>query len=792
MEFHGRRFSGRFVILTIVVLVHGLRNAAGQLYEPNEADSTKTIDLSPLTEYRALHEAEWKRTMTTQTVHSACVRVPMPSANTTTTAKANDNAISASKRQLLYCDNVSLSFIDDFLSNAAAATATTNHDDGNRPDLSDKTNTGDNDSSPSDNRTFFSAIILSNVRWRSTTTHTSERRINQKNIHRDLVAATAAEYLTWIKSQLTGDAVTAWASAVRQLPGLIYLDFSDNQLANMPWQLLASTIPHLHTIVLRRNNIGTDALQPNVFQRFEQLQRLDLSENNIMSIVYDRRHDADSSVGIFENHQQLVELDLSRNQITDLPRTSFNRLPRLRCLNLAHNHLSIIPFQVFHALESMEHLDLSNNRLVSILDNFFIGNKALRMLNFRNNTIEKLSKNSLYGLEQLTHLDLSDNQLISIDRNAFDSLTSLRVLNVGRNNLTVLPTILFYQLHQLQYVNLSRNNFKIIPNGLFASQHRLEELIIDETGLQRVGNLVSRQPAIVNKQTLSNLRTIRIRNNRQLREIDAIAFRNWAAVEHLNLSGNALITLPHEIGELQALKTLDVSYNQLISVPKQISAAKQLHTFSLLGNNFACDCHMAWLSGWIDETQHRVKFNESLRDWSIYAAPLNQLKQLKCRHGYPGDFLRVLQQLHCVKPTVTYVSDSKTYLLRTDAQLECAFSGNPVPDIIWVTPLNKIIRYYSDPDAKPLLLLAATSNAGTPGNGSNVNLDLEHQAKNREKIENQMLKNNRLNFTIANEVNGVTLLENGSLRVHNISRKDSGLYTCYGYNIMGYATAEVR
>lgn len=749
------------------VLAHGLHNAAGQFYEPSDTGGSKSFDLSPLTEHRALHEAEWKRAMTKVAVQSTCVGIPTPSAST----QSNENA---SQAYLLYCENVTLSSIDGLLSNIA---------DDNRQDPSAKSI-----GRVSSNRTFYSAIILSDVRWRSTA-YDDKRKINEKNARADLVASTAAEYLTWIRSQLTGDGIMGWASAVRQLPALIYIDFSDNQLANMPWPLLATTMPNLHTIVLNRNDIGTDALQNNVFQRFEQLQRLDLSENNITSIVYDRRHDTDTSAGIFDNLQQLIELDLSRNKITDLPRTAFTLLPRLRCLNLAHNRLSIIPFQVFYALESMEHLDLANNRLVSILDNFFIGNAALRVLNLRNNTIEKLSKNSLFGLEHLTHLDLSENQLLSIDRNALDSLTRLRVLNVARNNLTVLPTILFYQLHQLQYVNLSRNNFKIIPNGMFASQHKLEELIIDETGLQRVGNLVSRQPNVVDKQTLSNLRVVRMRNNRQLREIDAIAFRNWGALEHLNLTGNALITLPHEIGELQALEVLDVSYNQLISVPKQIANTVQLHTFSLLGNNFACDCHMAWLSEWIDEIQRRAKLNDSL----LYSAPLNQLKQLKCRHGYPGDFQRVLQQLHCVKPTATLVSDSKMYLLRSDAQLECAFSGNPVPDIIWVTPLNKIIRYYADPDAKALQLLVSTSVAGAAGNGRNINMDLEHLAKNKQKIENQMLKSNRLNFSsVANELNGVTVLENGSLRVHNISRKDSGLYICYGYNIMGYATAEVR
>lgn len=119
------------------------------------------------------------------------------------------------------------------------------------------------------------------------------------------------------------------------------------------------------------------------------------------------------------------------------------------------------------------------------------------------------------------------------------------------------------------------------------------------------------------------------------------------------------------------------------------------------------------------------------------------------------------------------------------------FSGNPVPDIIWVTPLNKIIRYYADPDIKPLAL--TQSKDAVNGDGESVNVDFDHQAKNREKIEHQILKHKHFDqFTAPIGANEVTLLENGSLRVHNISRKDSGLYICYGYNVMGYNSAEIR
>lgn len=66
--------------------------------------------------------------------------------------------------------------------------------------------------------------------------------------------------------------------------------------------------------------------------------------------------------------------------------------------------------------------------------------------------------------------------------------------------------------------------------------------------------------------------------------------------------------------------------------------------------------------------------------------------------------------------------------------------------------------------------------------------DVEH----RKKLELHMLKHKHIHFSMPIELIDVTLLENGSLRIHNISRKNSGLYVCYGYNVMGYTSAEIR
>lgn len=595
----------------------------------------------------------------------------------------NDDAL----QYVLYCNNIGMDSIDGFVVQPIGVESLLN--DRQLSSQSDTTHES------------FRAIILSNVPLNSNYRQSSGISNSRSPVWNSI---NATEYLSWTKSHLTSQLFVDWihsiATDASSFDQLKNLDISNNELTNLTCHMF-DQLPILRALNLSRNLIINEHIQYKLFQHcFTQLQHLDLSNNKIMSIVYEKKlldadpespstvENADSnqsqttqptqSDGLFANIPNLHELYLGNNQINDLPRNAFVALPKLHVLNLANNQLSIIPFQVFQMLNTLQYLDLSSNQLVTFLDNFFIKNEALTVLNLRNNSIDRILKNSLYGLMHLIELDLSENHIISIDRNAFDSLTALQHLNLCHNNLTVIPTTLFQNLLQLKYLNLSRNNFKILPNGIFANQIGLEQLIIDETSINKLNNWVSRRPDEVKKDVLVHLRRISMRNNRQLQEIDAITFRSLPAVEYLDLSGNNLRTLPPEMGELTQLNYLDISRNGYISLTKQLNTLQNLQTINMLENSYECDCEMVWLTAWLNATQKSI--NNSTE--SELRPPFNQLNELKCHHGYPGDFLRVLQQLQCFKPTVLHVSESKTHLLRSDAIIECSFSGNPVPDII--------------------------------------------------------------------------------------------------------------
>lgn len=666
----------------------------------------------------------------------------------------------------------------------------------------------------------------------------------------------------------------------RRFVNLRALDLSDNRISRLSAaNHLTQSMGRLRILRLSGNEI--ERLEAGVFRHLDQLNELYLDRNQLRSLVGSATgvasslsQNTDESRGLlFANLQSLYVLDLSRNQLDDLSRNVFTGLGKLKTLNLSHNRLTIVPFQVFKPLQEIELMDLSGNELRSILENFFISNKRLKVLRLGDNKIDKITMSSFYGLTRLEELQLTGNNLTYIDRNAFDHLEQLRVLNLRNNQLKQFPTTLFYGLTNLRVLDLSENSYSQLPNGLLSHQlDCLQELYIENNRyLERLdNNLVSRHKETINggrrggavallgEKALRELKQVSIRGNPVLVDVEKIIFEVMPNVEFLDLSQNQLRQIPKVIGTLKALKTLNVEDNQLTFLPEEVKQLIELQKLDLLGNNYACDCRMFWLPQYLKRmrdlqfpakaqngtgqpqtlNQHREQQEEGngvIRD-SVeneydsedlqYLDRFMHFQGLECRNGYPGDMVRVLRQLHCEKPVLMASSESEMHLLRSDAILECSFKGNPQPNIIWVTPQNHILRYNPDPDVRPLLMLdnhkyeqkiefqsltanvvediieetnkhqnhagaTATSLAslgGNGGGGGGIGPGTgEHSNRTSFIVE--------LGPQIGQEWRqkaGVTVMENGYLKVHNVSRKDSGVYTCYAWNTLGNTSEEIR
>lgn len=452
------------------------------------------------------------------------------------------------------------------------------------------------------------------------------------------------------------------------------LDFSENELRCIQWAQ-PQAVRRLKVLQLSGNHLVNCSLAE--LQYMNHLLELHLNANQLQTLPAHFLHQL----------SELRLLNLSDNALQELPRNIFEGALQLERLHLAKNRLSVLPFQLFQTARELRLLDLSENRLLSFPENFFTLNKQLRHLKLQNNRLQSISKHSFYNLRELRHLDLSQNELNSINRKAFESLENLLVLNISGNRLTQLSSITFQPLNVLRQLDLSRNQFKQLPDGLFQRQRKLVMLRIDETPLEQLPNWISRSEDYVDSQILQRLRYLSIQQNTRLTQLPETLFANVRNVRELLLADNSLLKLPTQIGSLSRLRRLSVRGNRLSSLPESLKDLTQLDYLNILGNEYICDCSLYWLSGWLSNSTIPLRRLPSTVGDALTAYDHidNQIDELKCQYGYPGDMLRVLSNLNCSVPIVMQSSEPKMYRLHATAKLECMVYGSPTPDIIWVS-----------------------------------------------------------------------------------------------------------
>ena len=174
-------------------------------------------------------------------------------------------------------------------------------------------------------------------------------------------------------------------------------------------------------------------------------------------------------------------LNFEGNKLAFRPRL-FERFKDLRKLFLAENNLNHLGNGSFIGLSELRELDLSFNNLDHLGHHSFTGLSNLRALDLSENSIREISHKSFKGLSNLTFLDLSYNEVTYIDSHAFSDLTNLMVLNLS--NPWAVQSVHFSDqsfegLSSLKYLSLENIdvfNITSFPTDLFQPLISLEEL----------------------------------------------------------------------------------------------------------------------------------------------------------------------------------------------------------------------------------------------------------------------------------------------------------------------------
>ncbi|XP_017260800.1 toll-like receptor 13, partial [Kryptolebias marmoratus] len=131
---------------------------------------------------------------------------------------------------------------------------------------------------------------------------------------------------------------------------------------------------------------------------------------------------------------QLLELDVSWCSILDLPKGSIQSMSKLRSLNVSHNQLTKVPYDV-RSLTFLEILKMENNRISELTCEDFINMTHLTVLLLNNNKIKNVDRCVFKNLVDLRQLDLSNNMLPRFGDMFMISLQQLEVLDMIHNSI---------------------------------------------------------------------------------------------------------------------------------------------------------------------------------------------------------------------------------------------------------------------------------------------------------------------------------------------------------------------
>ncbi|KAG2260638.1 hypothetical protein Bca52824_079932 [Brassica carinata] len=189
-----------------------------------------------------------------------------------------------------------------------------------------------------------------------------------------------------------------------------------------------------------------------------------LSLNGLIPANYELENQS-LNLSFFHSFPRLESLDFSINEFSDLfdpinGHKSFQRLEKLRTLDLYRNRLNNSVFTFLSEAKSLRTLNISYNLLDGVFPPIGLENLVeLEVLNLAGNTINNV--NSIQGVvlpSSLHVLNLAYNQLSSTAEGYLEicALMNLRELNLRSNALTNLPYCLG-NLSRLRTLDLSEN-----------------------------------------------------------------------------------------------------------------------------------------------------------------------------------------------------------------------------------------------------------------------------------------------------------------------------------------------
>ncbi|XP_060021675.1 leucine-rich repeats and immunoglobulin-like domains protein 3 isoform X4 [Lagenorhynchus albirostris] len=439
------------------------------------------------------------------------------------------------------------------------------------------------------------------------------------------------------------------ASSTSHLHSLREVKLNNNELETIP--NLGPVSANITLLSLAGNKIVE--ILPEHLRRFQSLETLDLSGNNI------------SELKTALPPLQLKYLYINSNRVTSMEPGYFDSLANtLLVLKLNRNRISALPAKMFR-LSQLQHLELNRNKIKNVDGLTFQGLGALKSLKMQRNGVTKLMDGAFWGLSNMEILQLDHNNLTEITKGWLYGLLMLQELHLSQNAITRISPDAWEFCQKLSELDLTFNHLSRLDDSSFLGLSLLNTLHIGNNKVSYIADCAFRG--------LSSLKTLDLKNNEISWTIEDMngAFSGLDKLRRLILQGNRIRSITKKaFTGLDALEHLDLSDNAIMSLQgNAFSQMKKLQQLHLNTSSLLCDCQLKWLPQWVAENNFQSFVNAScahpqlLKGRSIFAVS-------------PDGFV-------CVLPSFTKTPMDLTIRAGAMARLECAALGHPTPQIAW-------------------------------------------------------------------------------------------------------------
>ncbi|KAJ4512266.1 hypothetical protein HRR78_008568 [Exophiala dermatitidis] len=416
-----------------------------------------------------------------------------------------------------------------------------------------------------------------------------------------------------------------------QFGGLETIDLHRNKLQQLPIGI--RRLERLQTLNLNSNRFTNDVI--DIVSQIPGLRELRLGENVLNGALNLR-------AGRFEH---LQVLDLHSNRIERIDEEGLARLKNLKVLDISHNKLTTLPWDILSTLPLTE-LNGSKNQLSGTLFGGQTSLHALRRLDVSYNRLDGVSDVEL-DLPELRSLVLDGNKITRLPD--LTKCKELQILRAAENQLEDIPPSLVH-LQTLKSGDFSHNNIRLV-----------------DTGIARLANLSSLNLAAnpLRERKYLTMTTMELKNDLERKlasdqtDSEALRPQNGVSGTHRYQPAGGILDLSSQSLTVVQLQEVDLSHTD---VP--------IHTLKL-SNNDLSEFPVTLLS------HPALKY--SLRSLDLSHNPLQSINYLGCELFLPN-----LKSLFIVSTGLTSLDALTTHLKApclTELNISCHRLTGKVP---WV------------------------------------------------------------------------------------------------------------